>query len=117
MVFFASEAGSWQVGVDWRAALSACFRCLDAHAAEDVAQRLREATRQRGSSRARAPVAASDRSRTDEMRGVHHKQVRVPVAEPRHLFGLFALRQAEIRRRRSSSGVIPSRAAKAAIVR
>jgi hypothetical protein len=28
MVFFADEGGSWQVGVDWRAALPAYFRCL-----------------------------------------------------------------------------------------
>ena len=28
VVFFADEGGSWQVGVDWRAALSAYFRCL-----------------------------------------------------------------------------------------
>jgi hypothetical protein len=28
VVFFADEAGSWQVGVDWRTALAAYFRCL-----------------------------------------------------------------------------------------
>ncbi len=28
VLFFADEAGSWQVGVDWRAALPAYFRCL-----------------------------------------------------------------------------------------
>jgi hypothetical protein len=28
VVFFADEGGSWQVGVDWRAALAAYFRCL-----------------------------------------------------------------------------------------
>ncbi len=28
MVFFADDGGSWQVGVDWRAALPAYFRCL-----------------------------------------------------------------------------------------
>ena len=28
VVFFADEGGSWQVGVDWRAALPAYFRCL-----------------------------------------------------------------------------------------
>src|SRR6266542_388073 len=28
VVFFADEAGSWQVGVDWRAVLPAYFRCL-----------------------------------------------------------------------------------------
>ena len=28
VVFFADEAGSWQVGVDWREALPAYFRCL-----------------------------------------------------------------------------------------
>lgn len=28
IVFFADEAGSWQVGVDWRATLPAYFRCL-----------------------------------------------------------------------------------------
>ena len=28
VIFFADEAGSWQVGVDWRAALPAYFRCL-----------------------------------------------------------------------------------------
>ena len=28
VVFFADEGGAWQVGVDWRAALPAYFRCL-----------------------------------------------------------------------------------------
>ncbi len=28
IVFFADEAGSWQVGVDWRTALPAYFKCL-----------------------------------------------------------------------------------------
>jgi hypothetical protein len=28
VVFFADEAGSWQVGVDWRTVLPAYFRCL-----------------------------------------------------------------------------------------
>jgi hypothetical protein len=28
VVFFADEGGSWQVGLDWRAALAAYFRCL-----------------------------------------------------------------------------------------
>jgi hypothetical protein len=28
VVFFADEGGSWQVGVDWRAAMPAYFRCL-----------------------------------------------------------------------------------------
>jgi hypothetical protein len=28
VVFFADEGGSWQVGVNWRTALSAYFRCL-----------------------------------------------------------------------------------------
>jgi hypothetical protein len=28
VIFFADEAGSWQVGVDWRSALPAYFRCL-----------------------------------------------------------------------------------------
>jgi len=28
VIFFADEAGSWQVGVDWRAVLPAYFRCL-----------------------------------------------------------------------------------------
>jgi len=28
VVFFADEAGSWQVGVDWRAVLPAYFRCV-----------------------------------------------------------------------------------------
>ncbi len=28
VIFFAGEAGSWQVGVDWRLALPAYFRCL-----------------------------------------------------------------------------------------
>jgi len=39
VVFFADEGGSWQVGVDWRAALPAYFRCL-AHSAspEDFAR-------------------------------------------------------------------------------
>jgi hypothetical protein len=35
VVFFADEAGSWQVGVDWRSVLPAYFRCL-----ADVARRL-----------------------------------------------------------------------------
>ena len=39
VVFFADEGGSWQVGVDWRAALPAYFRCLAASASpEDFAR-------------------------------------------------------------------------------
>lgn len=39
VVFFADEAGSWQVGVDWREALPAYFRCLaDGAAGEDFAR-------------------------------------------------------------------------------
>jgi len=38
VIFFADEAGSWQVGVDWRAALPAYFRCLaDGAPAEEYA--------------------------------------------------------------------------------
>jgi hypothetical protein len=38
VVFFADEAGSWQVGVDWRAVLPAYFRCLaDGAPAEEYA--------------------------------------------------------------------------------
>lgn len=37
--FFADEAGSWQVGADWRSALPAYFRCLaDGASAEDFAR-------------------------------------------------------------------------------
>lgn len=36
VIFFADEAGSWQVGVDWRSAMPAYFRCLvDGSSAED----------------------------------------------------------------------------------
>jgi hypothetical protein len=28
VIFFADEGGSWQIGVDWRTALPAYFRCL-----------------------------------------------------------------------------------------
>ena len=35
VVFFADEAGSWQVGVDWRTALPAYFRCLADDASPD----------------------------------------------------------------------------------
>jgi hypothetical protein len=39
LVFFADEAGSWQVGVDWRAVLPAYFRCLaDSAASDDFAR-------------------------------------------------------------------------------
>ena len=39
VVFFADEAGSWQVGVDWRKALPAYFRCLaDSASGEDFAR-------------------------------------------------------------------------------
>ena len=39
VVFFADEAGSWQVGVDWRKTLPAYFRCLAHDAAgEDFAR-------------------------------------------------------------------------------
>jgi len=39
VAFFADEAGSWQIGVDWRSALAAYFRCLaDGMAAEDFAR-------------------------------------------------------------------------------
>jgi hypothetical protein len=35
VVFFADEAGSWQVGVDWRAALPAYFPCLATSSGEE----------------------------------------------------------------------------------
>lgn len=35
VIFFADEAGSWQVGVDWRTALPAYFRCLAEGATAD----------------------------------------------------------------------------------
>lgn len=39
VIFFADEAGSWQVGVGWRTVLSAYFRCLaEFAAAEDFAR-------------------------------------------------------------------------------
>jgi hypothetical protein len=39
VVFFADEAGSWQVGVDWRTVLPAYFRCLaEDTRAEDFAR-------------------------------------------------------------------------------
>jgi hypothetical protein len=39
VIFFADEAGSWQVGVDWRSTLPACFRCLaDGASAEEYAR-------------------------------------------------------------------------------
>lgn len=39
VVFFADEAGSWQVGVDWREALPAYFRCLaDGASGDDFAR-------------------------------------------------------------------------------
>ena len=39
VVFFADEAGSWQVSVDWRETLPAYFRCLaDGAAGEDFAR-------------------------------------------------------------------------------
>ncbi len=39
VVFFADEAGSWQIGVDWRVALPAYFRCLaDGSLADDFAR-------------------------------------------------------------------------------
>jgi hypothetical protein len=40
IVFFADEAGSWQVGVDWRTALPAYFKCLAASAEPDEFARL-----------------------------------------------------------------------------
>lgn len=39
VIFFADEGGSWQVGVDWREALAAYFRCLAGSAsAEEFAR-------------------------------------------------------------------------------
>ena len=39
VIFFADEAGSWQVGVDWREVLPAYFRCLaDGTPGEDFAR-------------------------------------------------------------------------------
>lgn len=39
IVFFADEGGSWQVGVDWRTALAAYFRCLaEGASGEDFAR-------------------------------------------------------------------------------
>ena len=46
VVFFADEGGSWQVGVDWRAALPAYFRCLaDGTPAEDFVREVDRAIR------------------------------------------------------------------------
>ncbi len=46
IIFFADEGGSWQVGVDWHAALPAYFRCLaDSASAEEFAQSVDEAIR------------------------------------------------------------------------
>ena len=39
VIFFADEAGSWQVGVDWRSVLPAHFRCLaEVVSADDFAR-------------------------------------------------------------------------------
>ncbi len=35
VIFFADEAGSWQVGVDWRTVFPAYFRCLAETATDD----------------------------------------------------------------------------------
>ena len=44
VIFFADEGGSWQVGVDWRAALAAYFRCLaDDASAEEFAHAVDQA--------------------------------------------------------------------------
>jgi hypothetical protein len=55
VVFFADEAGSWQVGVDWREVLPAYFRCLARwHASRGLRARGR-----RGHRGLRQPRAAS----------------------------------------------------------
>lgn len=39
VIFFSDEAGTWQVGVDWRTVFPAYFRCLaEVAAAEDFAR-------------------------------------------------------------------------------
>ncbi|MGH9897092.1 MAG: hypothetical protein ACREA0_34870 [bacterium] len=44
VIFFADEAGSWQVGVDWRTALPAYFRCLaETASAEEYARTVNQA--------------------------------------------------------------------------
>jgi hypothetical protein len=44
VVFFADEAGSWQVGVDWRVTLPAYFRCLaDGTSGDDFAREVHRA--------------------------------------------------------------------------
>jgi hypothetical protein len=55
IVFFADEGGSWQVGIDWRRALPAWFRCLAttatateyANAVREVIDRFASSDRQR----------------------------------------------------------------------
>lgn len=44
IIFFADEAGSWQVGVDWRQALPAYFQCLaDTASGDDFAREVHRA--------------------------------------------------------------------------
>lgn len=46
VVFFADEAGSWQIGVHWRTVLPAYFRCLaEKTSAEDYAARVDQVIR------------------------------------------------------------------------
>jgi len=46
VIFFADEAGSWQVGIDWRAVFPAYFRCLaDTAVAEEFARTVDQAIR------------------------------------------------------------------------
>ena len=69
IIFFADEAGSWQVGIDWDTVLPAWFQCLAAsESAEEYAVAVREVIEEFASYHAKPLLKAAGRVATKEQR-------------------------------------------------
>jgi hypothetical protein len=81
VVFFADEAGSWQVGVDWREVLPAYFRCLaDDASGEDFAREVDRAITDFADYERPRHLAAARRAANAEQKAALR---RLPVRERR----------------------------------
>ncbi len=82
VVFFADEAGSWQVGVDWRTLFPAWFKCISAVSLPDIyAIRVKEIISEFGSydhdkhfAAARRVATAAQKRSLDTKKGEIHRQ-------------------------------------------
>ncbi|MEW6281582.1 MAG: hypothetical protein AB1758_23430 [Candidatus Eremiobacterota bacterium] len=69
LVFFADEAGSWQVGVDWQRVLPAWFRCLSmVTGPEEYARQVRQAVDEFDPTHSARHVARARRLATPDQR-------------------------------------------------